>query len=388
MVAEYFKKVDEKNEEFVNFWKEVCDIESPTEFKENLDAVGNLFLKRAKAKGLKTEVYKHDVAGNVVCITLNPESDKKPLVISGHIDTVHPVGLFGEPPTKIEGDRIYGPGVCDCKGGAVAGMFAMEVLSECGFTAFPVMLLLQTDEENGSRMSNKATIKYICEKSKDAFGFLNLEPYNKGFACLERRGIVTYLFSCRGVSVHASECDKHGSNAIAEAANKVLDVMKLNGTAEGITYCPSVISGGTVVNVVPDKCEFKVNVRFDTEKHKEEVDKELKKIAEKVYIEGCSTELSVISGRVPMELKEKNRELLKKVNKALESNGSDTLKEAKHKGGSDAADVTAYGIPCIDSLGVRGGRIHSAEEFAIISSLSESAKRIIAVADYFAENED
>lgn len=54
------------------------------------------------------------------------------------MDTVHPVGLFGTPPVKQEGDKIYGPGVVDCKGGIVAAFFAMRTLNDCRFTLFEV----------------------------------------------------------------------------------------------------------------------------------------------------------------------------------------------------------------------------------------------------------
>ncbi len=55
------------------------------------------------------------------------------------------------------------------------------------------------------------------------------------------------------------------------------------------------------------------------------------------------------------------------------------LAAGKRNGGSDAADVTAFGIPCLDSIGVGGERAHSVEEYGVISSLSESAKRIASI---------
>ena len=77
---------------------------------------------------------------------------------------------------------------------------------------------------------------------------------------------------------------------------------------------------------------------------------------------------------------EKNAELLKKMNEIYSVCGLPQLQEKMNFGGSDASDVTASGIPCVDSIGIRGGFIQSRKEFAYISSLAEAAKRIAAVA--------
>jgi hypothetical protein len=69
---------------------------------------------------------------------------------------------------RIEGDKIYGPGVIDCKGGIVAGLMAMDALEQCGFRARPVQMLLQSDEETGSHgkamdmMLEKGKYKDCC----------------------------------------------------------------------------------------------------------------------------------------------------------------------------------------------------------------------------------
>ena len=83
-----------------------------------------------------------------------------------------------------------------------------------------------------------------------------------------------------------------------------------------------------------------------------------------------------------MEDCERNRSLLDTMNRIFEQTGLPALQASKRKGGSDAADVTTFGIPCLDSLGVRGGRIHSPNEFAVLESLCESAKRLAAIAAY------
>ena len=158
-----FDCIDSLYEEYVEKWVEICNLETPTMNKELVDKLGEYFLDYAKQKGWETEVFEN-ATGNVVCLTMNADSKNAPITFSAHMDTVHPLGSVGTPATKIVGDKIYGPGATDCKGGAVAAMLAMDALQRCGFTDRPVRLLLQSDEEAGSRPINKPSIEYICEK--------------------------------------------------------------------------------------------------------------------------------------------------------------------------------------------------------------------------------
>jgi di/tripeptidase len=81
-----------------------------------------------------------------------------------------------------------------------------------------------------------------------------------------------------------------------------------------------------------------------------------------------------------MELCERNEAFFAKINEAFAACDMPVLSIGKKKGGSDAADVTVCGIPCVDSLGVEGGRIHSPDEWAHLESLRRAAKRVAAIA--------
>ena len=214
-----------------------------------MDKVGKYFAEIGQKLGFDIKYLKEEVAGDVVCITMNPDADEKPIVLSGHIDTVHPVGRFGTPAVRRDDTKIYGPGVTDCKGGVVAGLMAMEALLKCGFKKRPVKLILQTDEETGSKTSNQSTIRCICEESKGALVFINLETHTAGKATLSRKGIVSYRFDITGKEGHSSRCVTEGANAIVDASYKIIELEKLKDD-DGITCNCGVVSGGTVVNTV------------------------------------------------------------------------------------------------------------------------------------------
>ena len=376
--TELLQRIDLLYPDYLKVWEEVCNIESPTSCKAGVDAACEYLSQLARTLGFSVEVLPQEKAGNAVCITMNPDAKASPICLSGHMDTVHPIGLFGTPAVRLDETKIYGPGVTDCKGGVVAALLAMDALRQCGFRSRPVHLLLQTDEEVGSSLSGRQTINYICEKSRGAVAFLNLEGHTSGSACIERKGIVTFTFTVTGKEAHSSMCAKLGANAILDAAYKIIEMEKLKDH-DGLTCCCSVIRGGSVPNTVPMFCEFKANVRFLTKEQLAWVREYAQKVADTVHVPGCTCTVTQPRGRVAMELCERNVELLQKMNRIYEENGLPRLVPKTHTGGSDAADVTVYGTPCVDSLGTEGGRIHSAEEFSYLISLAESAKRIGSV---------
>ena len=375
-----FKRIDALEKQYITLLEEFCLIESPTDYKEGVDAAGNYIVEKAKAFGWKIEKQEQKISGDCICITMNPDATEKPVCLSGHVDTVHPVGLFGTPAVKIDKDKIYGPGVSDCKGGIVASLLAMAALDEEGFRKRPIKLILQSDEETSSAESNKTTVQYMCECARDAVAFLNCEPSVAGTAVLERKGIAKYVFNITGKAAHAANCF-NGISAITEAAHKILELEKYKDK-NGITANCGIVSGGTAVNTVPEKCVLKVDFRFSNSKELSEVKNIAQRVADTSYVEGTTCELVLKSLRDAMELNDTNIRLLEKVNEIFEATNLPRLSPRSTGGGSDAAYTTQCGIPTLDSLGVECGNIHSKNEYALIPSLKESSKRIAAICCY------
>ncbi len=373
-----FAVIDEMNEKYYDIWEKVCNIESPTDYKKGVDEVGNVFIKMASQRGWLIEVFEDQNAGNAICITINHESKAAPVVFSGHIDTVHPMGLFGSPAVHRDKKYIYGPGVMDCKGGVVASFMALDALERCGFTARPVKLIIQTDEETGSRTSGLKTVEFMCEKAKSAVAFLNTEGMQGNTAVLVRKGILRYRFTVFGKSVHSANCVV-GANAIAEAAHKIVKLETIKD-ANTLTCNCGTIAGGTVANTVAEKCSFYADFRFSSEEDCVKAQKIAEEISEQNIIEGCRCELERISYRPAMPLCDRNIELLEKMNEIYKKTGLPQLTSRTCLSGSDAAYITEAGIPCVDNLGVDGKNIHSVDEYAELDSLADSAKHLAAVA--------
>ncbi len=373
-MEQLFQTIDGLKEKYLQFWVDICNIESPTASKEGVDAVGRFVAEKARELGWEIEISPQKVSGDAVCITMNPNAPGQMVVLSSHMDTVHPVGSFGTPAVRVEGDRIYGPAVMDCKGGIVVAFLAMEALQRCGFQDRPVRLLLQSDEEVGSSISNKATISWILEKAKGCIAFLNGEgASDDNKVTLVRKGILRYEFLIKGKAVHSSKC-YNGASAIAEAAHKIIELEKWK-EKDGVTCNCGIIHGGTTPNTVAEECTVIADIRYKTAQQAEEVKARLQEIAETSYIGGTTCELRQKSYRVAMEYTERTQGLLDRINEICVPAGFPKLDAGTSNGGSDAADATAAGLPSVDSLGVQGGRIHSVEEWALIPSLPAFAKR-------------
>ena len=369
-----FNRIDELKDEFLNVWKQVVEIESPTAYKEGVDKVGAYFIDKAAKQLWDVEIEENEQAGNAICITMNANAKGKPIAISGHMDTVHPVGSM---PTYIKDGKIYGPGCTDCKGGLIVCLLAMQALKDCGYINRPIKFILQADEEVGSRLSNKKTIEFMVEKAKDCIAFLNTEMYTDGTAVLTRKGIRRYIMSFTGVAAHSSICDQ-GRSAILEASYKIVQLEKMK-QPDDITINVGTIEGGTTPNTVPEKCKIQIDVRFNNDESLKIADEYVRKIAETVYVDGVKTELETMGTRIAMDYKDYNEHLLDKMNAVFNECYMSPLTARKATGGSDAAYTSAAGIPSIDSIGVSGGYIHSKDEYGNIDSLAENAKRMAAV---------
>lgn len=375
-----FDLIDEMKDKYVKFLVDVCEIESPTLYKEGVDKVGKYFIDKALELGWDVEVAPQKVSGDAVCITMNKDSKKNPICISGHMDTIHPLGAFGNPTVKIEGDVIKAPGVSDCKGGIVGGFMAMEALQKAGYKDRPVKLILQSDEENSSSSSNKETIKFMCEKCKGADAFINLEPSecsgNARIIYMERKGIVRYEITVHGAAGHSCGCYRPGVvNAITEATYKIQELEKFKDP-DAVTCNVGIIKGGSAPNTVADTCMFTADARFVDLEQLKIIEDKIKEVCEKSYLKGTTCEYKKVSYRSPLPYSERNYKLYEKMNEIFASAGLDTLAYTKSSGGTDAAYVSEIGVPTLDSLGIYSALCHSLNEYALISGLVLCAKRL------------
>ena len=375
-----FEVIEQLEEKYIRMWQEICTIESPTTYKEGVDAVGEYCMKLAEQFGWQVQTHHEDVSGDPICITMNADSKEQPICLSGHMDTVHPVGSFGTPAVRMDDTYIYGPGVRDCKGGIVVSFMIMEALQKCGYTKRPIKLILQSDEENSSATSKKRTVDFMEKMAKGSLAFFNLESFEQNKVTVRRKGIMKYRFDITGKAGHAGKCYDYAS-AIAEAAHKILEIETWK-ERDGITCNVGTITGGTGINVVPEKCSFQVDVRFVDEQTRLHISEVLQQVADKSFVEGCVCQLTLVSMRPAMPPYAPNDALVDSMNEIFAKTGLPVLEPTIVPGGSDCSDLVTRGITGLDSLGIEGSDSHSLKEKAELASLVRCAKRMTLLALY------
>lgn len=370
-----FDFIDSQSEEMRKLWVDICIMESCSHDIEGVDKVQEYLEKVFSDAGLKTRVYDFKKSGNSLVAVYESDSILPGVAFMGHVDTVHTKGKFGEIPVKIKDGIIYGPGVLDCKGGVVVAFLATKALKEIGFDR-EIKLIFSGDEEIQHNASKGADV-FLKEVNGLAAAFDCETGFEDGRIAVGRKGGAVYKISIKGIGAHSGNEPEKGISSIKEAAYKTLNLEKLTDY-NGITYNVGVIKGGTVANSIPANCEMLIDVRF---KKNEDVDtawEVLTEIVETSFVPGTSATLETVSLMHPMEKNDKNMRLFELVKENSEKLGFGTPEHCVLGGASDAAYSVMAGVPSVCAIGVRGFANHTMEERAIIDSLEERAKLLVA----------
>ncbi|WP_160691085.1 M20/M25/M40 family metallo-hydrolase [Clostridium sp. C2-6-12] len=375
-IEKAFSYIDSKAEDMKKLWINISKIESPSEYKSGVDSVAELLAHTCEKDGLNTKIITFENAGNsLVAYTKQFTEKNDGIVLMGHMDTVHKLGIFKEPMVFEKDGFLYGPGVFDCKGGLIIAILVVNALKASGYSKRPIKLFFTGDEEIGHRYSDNG--KVISDELKGAAAVFNCEsaPID-GKLAVGRKSSYVFKIIIDGVGAHSGSDPEKGRSAILEAAYKIIELEKLtdiDGT--GTTVNCGLISGGTVVNAIPDNCIINVNIRFKSESEIEHIIKEVKKIIDKSYVEGTHSEIiSHNEPEKPMTPNEKNMKLYNHYAKVSASLGFEKNEPYFAGGGSDAVIAYRLGIPVLCQTGVRGENHHTLQERAEIISLVERAK--------------
>jgi len=289
------------------------------------------------------------------------------ILVSGHLDTVHPIGTIAQNPWRIEDGRCYGPGIQDMKGGNFVTVEALRQIRLAGLeTPLPVTVLFTPDEEVGTP-STRELIEMEARKNKVV---LVPEPAGPdGMATTGRFAIARFNLKTIGRPSHAGARLGEGRSAIAAMARKILDIEEM--TSEDCTFSVGVIHAGQWVNCVSSECSAEA---LSMAKRQADLDAGVEKML--AHAGETNDVIVEVTRGVTRPVWEPNDGTM-----ALYAIARDVAKELgfdmAHRssgGGSDGNFTGALGIPTLDSLGVRGKGAHTLEEHIEVASLTERAQ--------------
>ncbi|MEO5772630.1 MAG: hydrolase [Sphingomicrobium sp.] len=307
--------------------------------------------------------------GQNLHLQVRPEAPVQ-LLFTGHMDTVYGADHAFQATRWIEEGVLGGPGVADMKGGLAVMLAALKAVEASGAAAnLGYEIVINSDEEVGSPGSSKL----IAEAAHGKSAALTYEPaaLPDGTLAGARPGSGNFSFLIRGRSAHAGRNPKDGRNAIVAASELALRLSM--SKTPGLSINPARIDGGAPNNVVPDLAVLRVNMRpktgDDQQIAQRLIEKAVKETAEQ---HGVYVEIHGGFARPPKPMTGEAEQLFHLVRKA----GAD-LDQAigwQASGGvCDGNNIAALGVPVVDTMGVRGGNIHSLEEYLIVASLKERA---------------
>ncbi|WP_113159025.1 M20/M25/M40 family metallo-hydrolase [Brucella sp.] len=296
------------------------------------------------------------------------DQGKPGIFVSGHLDTVHPLGVININPYRREDGKLYGPGIQDMKGGNFVALEAMREIARSGLaTKLPVTFLLTPDEEVGTP-STRDLIEQEALKNKYV---LVPEPaLRDGGAVVGRYAIARYNLETVGKPSHAGWLLKEGRSAIRRMAEKIIEIEAL--TTDDCTFSVGVIHAGQWVNCVSSSCNAEALSMAKTQKDLEDG------VARIMALGGDKDGVELIITRgvtrpvwepgQPQDMK-----LFNFANDIAKEIGF-TMSVQSSGGGSDGNFTGALGVPTIDSIGVRGEGLHTLGEHIFEDSLVERAR--------------
>ena len=306
--------------------------------------------------------------GRHLHLTVRPHAPVQ-MVFTGHMDTVYPADHPFQACTHIVDGRLGGPGVADMKGGLAVMLAALRAIEQSAQASrLGYEIVVNSDEETGSLSS----ASLLASAARGKVAALTYEPaLADGTLAGARGGTGNFSILVRGRSAHAGRNPEDGRNAIVAAADVALRLSKAGGP--GLSVNPARIDGGGPNNVVPDMAVLRVNFRPGTPS---DVDRARAHLDAAVAMVAAEHQVAItVHGsfnRPPKPIDPGAQRLFERVRAA----GTDLgipIGWSATGGVCDGNNIAAAGVPVIDTMGVRGGAIHSVDEFMIPESLAERA---------------
>lgn len=331
----------------------------------------------SRIEGIQIEHVEFEGYGKNILARVNPGNPNGKIVLNGHMDTVFEQGDAAAHPFRVEGDRAYGLGIVDCKGGLLVAILSVLAMQKAGMLPDrEIVFAFGCDEETGTPVSREfyheaaegAEMAFVFEPGRETNGVLT-----------SRKGVLHYLIEVQGKRAHAGNNYQDGRSAVVELSSRILKLYEQNDHVNKVQFNIAMIEDGkTPMGVVPDYASAKVEIRVRNEAEIAYVEQAMQSLTKEPYIDGCTTTTTCVKKLPPMVLTEGNHALYEKIAEVGRELGME-LPEQTSGGCGDASIFSSMGIATVDALGPYMYNIHSFNESMRISSIEERIKLFCAI---------
>jgi glutamate carboxypeptidase len=357
----------------------ITRIESPTSDKAGVNRVLDVLGGWFEGTGAVIERFKtgdDDKFGDMLRVTCDPGRNEPGILVLSHVDTVHPIGTLAGPlPMRRDGNKVYGPGIYDMKGGLALAIAAFRELARAKATRpLPLTFLFNPDEEVGSVGSRKAIEQ---EGARHRYVLVTEPKRGGGKIVTERKGTGRYVVRAHGRPAHAGAAHHKGRSAIRAMAEVILAIEGFTNYERGITTNVGLVSGGIGVNVIPEHCTAYADLRVCDLEAAAEMERRFRALR----ASDPDVEITVTGGihRPPFVRGPQVEDLFAKAVGVAKRIGFELASDGLSGGGSDGNFTAASGIATLDGLGIDGDGAHTNHEHLLYSSIEPGTRLMMGL---------
>lgn len=351
----------------------LIEINSHTAHKAGVDETGQVIARWMQALGYRMDRHARETIGDHLHFS-SPKCAGRKLLLLGHLDTVFPKGEFEH--FREDEQWIYGPGVCDMKGGIYVALSALRVIHREKGAVHNIDMLLVSDEETGSDDSKFLTTT-LAEQYDACLVFEAAGKNNE--VVTARKGVGTIYLELTGKAAHAGNQYLQGRNANLAAAHLLIALTALTDLDKGTTVNVGKVTGGIGANTISPSAQLAVEFRFTCTSERDRVLSSIDRLVSSPAVEGVTISMTGGVQRDVMETGEPQQALLLEIESIL---GYPLPTE--HRGGvSDANTITAAGVPTLDGFGPFGDGDHTHSERACKASFSQRIDQVTRILHHF-----
>jgi glutamate carboxypeptidase len=354
--------------------RDMVMIESGSGDAEGLAKMADFTEARLKALGARTERRKtmRGVGADIVIGTFEGTGRKK-LMLMAHMDTVYQRGILATQPYRVDGNRIYGPGIADDKGGIALILHSLKILGDAGWRDYArLTVLFNPDEEVGSIGSGEL----IAELADQHDAVLSCEPTAAAPAAqndallLGASGTATGTMEVKGRTSHAGVAPQLGRNALIELAHQLQQTRDIAKSIPGTQLNWTTAQAGTVRNQIPEKAIASADIRVTVPDGVQKLQAALDEKVKEKLVPDTETTVKIEVGRPAFVASDRGRAL------ALE--GQAIYAEIERQldivpmtgGATDAGFANRSGkAVVVESFGLAGFGYHARDEYIDTGSI-------------------
>ncbi|NEX63010.1 glutamate carboxypeptidase [Noviherbaspirillum galbum] len=349
--------------------KDMVNIESPSADAQGIARMADYTERRLKELGAKVDRRNSTTGpGQIVIGTLKGTGSKR-LMLIAHMDTVYPKGILASQPYRVEGNRIYGPGIADDKGGIAVILHGLKMLNDAGWKDYAtITVLFNSDEEVGSVGSGELIANLAAEH--DVVFSCEPSAIKPEILLLGAAGTGKVTMQVRGKSAHAGANPELGRNALLEMSHQLIRTQDAAKAVPGTQMNWTMAQAGRVVNQIPESATATADMRLTVSDGFERLERELKERVKTPVIPDTVTEISIERGRPPFVASPASREFAAQ-GQAVYAEMQRELTLLPMTGGATDAGFAARSGKAIvvESFGLAGAGYHARDEFITVDAI-------------------